>query len=140
MKKIDFTDFSIVEDKTLSRRKNNTKLPDAKVNEILTANKTNFQDWNNNGECFSNTVTIGENESYDIELHQEAGHQGSFSIESKGKNALGIDLKLLSKPKAQEESRALTISELKQLNTNNQELSKFLQEVLKAIQVYICLS
>jgi hypothetical protein len=135
MKKFDFSDFSIVENKSLKRRNHTKKLAEDQVEKILRAKKPEFNDWTANNSIFSTTVAI-ENENYSIELHKDP-HQGSFSIETKGKNALGIDLKLMSKPEDDKDPHTLTSSELQKLNARNQELPKFLQEVLEAIQQYI---
>lgn len=135
MKKIDFRDFSIVENRSLNNRNPTKKLSQDQVENILRAKKPEFFHWTDNNLIFSNRVTI-DNENYSIELHKDL-HQGSFSIETKGSNTLGIDLKLISKPEGDKDPHTLTSSELQKLIEGNQELPKFLQEVLKAIQQYI---
>ena len=134
MKKIDFSDFSIVENKSFNRNPTK-KLSQDQVEKILRAKKPEFINWTANNSNFSNTVAI-ENENISIELHKDP-HQGSFSIETKGTNALGIDLKLMSKPEGEKDPHSLTSSELRKLNARNENLPKFLQEVLEAIQRYI---
>lgn len=135
MKKIDFRDFSIVENRSLNNRNPTKKLSQDQVENILRAKKPEFFHWTDNNLIFSNRVTI-DNENYSIELHKDL-HQGSFSIETKGSNTLGIDLKLISKPEGDKDPHTLTSSELQKLIEGNQELPKFLQEVLGAIQRYI---
>lgn len=136
MKKIDFSGFSIVENRSLNNRKPTTKLTQDQVEKILRAKKPEFIDWTANNSIFSNTVAINA-DRYNIDLHSIDPHKGSFSIETKGTNSLGIDLKLISKPEGDKDPHTLDSSELQKLNARNQELPKFLQEVLDAIQQYI---